>query len=341
MKIKLSNLVKGLMISIVVISMTSCPQIVNAKHRRYHYRTYRTYHRRARYPRYRRYHKRHRTKRYKRYRPRRYHQRTYRKHSHYRHARRHYSKRNSSIRTARHSKNYYSISNADNYQPEGVTNSYLSPSRDFPISHKLIRYNERQACSQALKDVNADRASVGVSPLSKSDILQNIAKIRSKQIISKWTHYDSKGGAASQDVAKQLGYNPTYFALENLGGYGGSYTNTMTGQKYTETGPDAANGVNELEFYGEKAAPGSHGGDMGHRQTIEDPTYDSIGIGCTYNYKNDEYCIAYEFGYAQPGNSATNTTQNSNGTTTHYRNGGYDYEGNDGSYIHDSGVKPA
>ncbi|MBW1606355.1 CAP domain-containing protein [Lactobacillus sp. Sy-1] len=131
---------------------------------------------------------------------------------------------------------------------------------------------EQQYRAEALKEINALRASVGVSPVVEDPTLDKIADQRVAQNMARSdgsiSHYDSNGNALGDEDAKQYGINDGL--SENLAERG-----------YESGDPSSPTEVaNELTHqYIDEGPEANDGKEHGHYENLVSPINKSIGIG--------------------------------------------------------------
>ncbi|UQS86142.1 CAP domain-containing protein (plasmid) [Nicoliella spurrieriana] len=139
--------------------------------------------------------------------------------------------------------------------------------------------------SGALAALNAIRAKNGLSTLSEDSLLTTIAKTRSQDIVTDFSHDDAQGNSIAEKY------------LTAAGIYGGA-------AEYDRYGENLSADLNTRDFsyymigyqsvYSMTYADASDS-NWGHRENILNPNFTNIGIGVTYDSNKNCFYIAYEF----------------------------------------------
>ncbi|MBW1606132.1 CAP domain-containing protein [Lactobacillus sp. Sy-1] len=137
----------------------------------------------------------------------------------------------------------------------------------------------------ALDSVNAARTKVGLPKLVEDPQLSTIAKIRSNDIVTNFSHDDANNNSIIEQD------------LTNFGLLGNN-------QKYDRYGENISTDLNASDFsyymigyqsnYSMTYADAGQS-NWGHRANVLNGEFTNIGIGVTYDQKSNQFYTAYEF----------------------------------------------
>ncbi|MEJ6400912.1 CAP domain-containing protein [Nicoliella lavandulae] len=148
---------------------------------------------------------------------------------------------------------------------------------------KINNFNQQElanARAKTLALVNQDRASVGLGPLTESNVLDQIAQQRAVQTVTDFSHFNANGQGYFELDAQQMGISSDAWA-ENLA------------QASGKNGDEAAQDANDEWWTQEKGSTPDQDG--GHRKNIRSTDVTNIGIGITYDQNSDTWYLVEDF----------------------------------------------
>ncbi len=152
-------------------------------------------------------------------------------------------------------------------QPTTQPTTEITAHRVYPTEPKEtepfenLTYSEKYA-KEVLDLINEERAKVGAAPLAADDTLNEVAKIRAKEISTYFSHTRPDGSSCFSAIE---GLNIKWKALgENIAGGFDEPTRVMNAWMHSE----------------------------GHRANILNDTFEIVGIAC-YNYNGNYYWVQY------------------------------------------------
>ena len=159
------------------------------------------------------------------------------------------------------------------------------------FENRNSRAYEQQMADQTLIDLNRDRMANGLPILSDSNTLDQVARIRSGQLINHFGHYDNNHQLLYEIDAAQAGVNLGQISGENIASaeLGSVNMNSDPKRYYNRNGNDMAN-MDEDSMMNYDSSQGN-----GHRDNILDPGFTWVGIGISYDSVTQTYYLAEDF----------------------------------------------
>lgn len=145
---------------------------------------------------------------------------------------------------------------------------YLAYGRDFDRKEpeetepfENLTYSEKYA-KEVVDLINEERAKVGAAPLAANDTLNEVAKVRAKEIATYFSHTRPDGSSCFSAIE---GLNIRWKALgENIAGGFDEPARVMNAWMHSE----------------------------GHRSNILNKSFESVGVAC-YNYNGSYYWVQF------------------------------------------------
>ncbi|MBW1606364.1 CAP domain-containing protein [Lactobacillus sp. Sy-1] len=160
---------------------------------------------------------------------------------------------------------YYYQVKFSNGSTAWVTNGDLFNPYATPQQLSLTASDYTNAYNQALQYINYVRKNHGLNPLSFDSRISSLAKTRSTQLVSKFSHSDASGGPAYENLAKQAGYSDLASSYgENISYDGDTFGNPLNQSILVS--------INSMLYE-------DSGSEWGHRDNFLSPRFTKIGIG--------------------------------------------------------------
>lgn len=189
---------------------------------------------------------------------------------------------------------------------------------------------EQQMKDESLDFINNAREQNNLSPLNEIGWLDNVANDRAQQLTTHYGHYNDDGQQLASLDAYNFGYFPSYTVAhyhigENIA------INYIQPTSREPTDPNiykTINGTGMAHAANNNMLNWDSHSNWGHRYNMLDSSYNSIGIGASFNPDTNAFTLAEDFSDTPYTYNESNENANTPGANNNYNNNNDNGNGN-------------